>query len=196
MSTPCQRPLVPLKRNVCAPPSKRLECTDFVSLCSHTAEGAAVHDLWPKCSRDINAQEIGNPAHRVIKVSFEVVVVDKQDIRLAAELPPRGNVAQQVAIGASGNPSIKEIVDVAMELYHRVEPLCDGFGIEARNSFGTHIGHVVGKGHEGIATVSADHDVAGSVEDGNAIGGRVGFDKAAMWLRFELCAAVHRSHCG
>src|SRR5215213_7919512 len=50
--------------------------------------------------------------------------------------------------------------------------------------------HVIDEGNERIPAVSGDHDVARCVEDGDAVGGRMGLDIAAVGLRLEPCAQL------
>src|SRR5215213_7351031 len=46
---------------------------------------------------------------------------------------------------------------------------------------------VIDEGNERVPAVSGDHDVARRVEDGDAVGGRVGLDIPAVGLRLEPC---------
>jgi len=44
------------------------------------------------------------------------------------------------------DPAVEELVDVAVELHHRVDALRRGFGVEAPEKFGAHVRHVIDPG--------------------------------------------------
>lgn len=55
------------------------------------------------------------------------------EVTIRADLTHRGSVR---------DPSVKELVDVAAKLRHRVDALRRGFGVEVREQFGAHVRHV------------------------------------------------------
>ncbi len=57
----------------------------------------------------------------------------------AAEVTIRGDLTHR---GSVRDPSVKELVDVAAKLRHRVDALRRGFGVEASEQFGAHVHHV------------------------------------------------------
>ena len=141
---------------------RTVEITHLVCPCTHAVEHAAVYDLRPERDRDRNVQESGNALHLVVEIGFEVVVIDEEDVGLATALPPRGDMVHR---WGSGNPAIKELVDVAMKLHQRVDILCGCLGVEASVQVSTHMRHMVGVGYEGVWAISGDHDVAGGIKD-------------------------------
>ena len=126
MSTSSPRPLVPLKKNDLAPPSKPRKLPSLSGVCAHTVKGTAIDEPRPARCRDVDVEGGSNAAHLAIEVGLEVVVVDEKEVWFAAEVPPAGEVVQRESVR---DPAVKEPVDVAMELHQWCDTLLYGFGV-------------------------------------------------------------------